>query len=58
VPRPGGAQAEGFVAAKRAITPTTAFELPRRYARDHRVSVEVVARGVVEGDIDVGELAT
>jgi AmiR/NasT family two-component response regulator len=51
-------QAKGFVAAKRAITPTAAFELLRRYARDHRVKVQVVARGVVEGDIDVSELAT
>jgi GAF domain-containing protein len=49
-------QAKGYVAAKRAITPTAAFELLRRYARDHRVKVQVVARGVVEGDIDVGEL--
>lgn len=49
-------QAKGYVAASRAVTPTAAFELIRRYARDHRVKVQVVARSVVEGDIAVDEL--
>lgn len=50
-------QAKGYVAARRAITPTAAFELIRRYARDHRVKVQVVARGVIEDDITIEELA-
>lgn len=49
-------QAKGYVAAVRAITPTAAFELIRRYARDHRIKVQVVARGIVERDIGVDEL--
>jgi GAF domain-containing protein len=49
-------QAKGYVAAMCSITPTAAFELLRRYARDHRIKVQVVARGVVEGDIAVDEL--
>ena len=51
-------QAKGYVAAMRTITPTAAFEQIRRYARDHRVKVQVVARSIVEGDITVDELGS
>lgn len=49
-------QAKGFISASRGMTPVDAFGPLRRYAREHRVSVHVVARGVVAGDIPVAEL--
>ncbi len=50
-------QAKGYIAARREVSTTEAFELIRRYARGHRVRVQMVARSVVEGDLDTAELA-
>lgn len=50
-------QAKGVVSAHGAVSTTEAFELIRRYARRHRVRVQMVARSIVEGDLDTAELA-
>jgi len=44
-------QAKGFLAGRVGITPEAAFELLRRYARQHRVAMRDVSRRVVDGDL-------
>jgi PAS domain S-box-containing protein len=47
-------QAKGFMAAQLTITPEAAFLAIRRYARDHNLTIDHVARGIVfTGEIDV-----
>lgn len=41
-------QAKGFIAASRDIDPNEAFQLLRRYSRNHGQSVQVTAKAVVE----------
>jgi PAS domain S-box-containing protein len=48
-------QAKGFVAARFRMTPDAAFLALRRYARDHNLSIGDVARGVVTGEIALGD---
>lgn len=49
-------QAKGFVMARRGVDADEAFELVRRYARAHRMQVRAIARAIVHGDLDTGEL--
>ncbi len=44
-------QAKGVVAAKRETTVDEAFEMLRKYARDHNARIHDVARSVVTGDL-------
>jgi len=50
-------QAKGYLAAQSETSPETAFKAIRRYARDHNVRIGVVARSVVEGDLDLRDAA-
>jgi hypothetical protein len=49
-------QAKGFISARRGVPPLDAFAGLRRYAREHRISIHLVARGVIDGDVGVDDL--
>ncbi len=47
-------QAKGFLAARQEISPEVAFELLRAHARNNHLTIHVVSRRVVEGDLVLG----
>jgi AmiR/NasT family two-component response regulator len=44
-------QAKGVIAVKREITVDDAFQILRKYARDHSARIHDVSRAVVRGDL-------
>ncbi|HZX54549.1 MAG TPA: ANTAR domain-containing protein [Ilumatobacteraceae bacterium] len=46
-------QAKGYLAAQSDTDPDTGFKALRRYARDHNLRINDVARSTVSGDIDL-----
>jgi transcriptional regulator with GAF, ATPase, and Fis domain len=46
-------QAKGVLAERRAVDIGTAFEMLRRHARNHSLSIREVCRAVIEGEIDL-----
>jgi transcriptional regulator with GAF, ATPase, and Fis domain len=49
-------QAKGILAERGALTIDDAFQVLRKYARDHNLRLHDVARGIVERNIDAAEL--
>jgi AmiR/NasT family two-component response regulator len=46
-------QAKGFLAGRDGDTPEAAFHRLRRHARDHNLTLREVARGLLDGAIDL-----
>ncbi len=49
-------QAKGVVAERANVDMSTAFEMLRSHARDHRVRLALVAGGVIDRTLSVDEL--